>query len=91
MKLSRKAMPLKVTLDAMFNPIASTIPKWWTINLLKWMENLHQSMWVPVYEILYANRSSEDEQVLTNWVLPLLYVMEKLNLFHIVQQQDVGI
>jgi hypothetical protein len=64
MKFSRKAMPLKVTLDAMFNPIASTIPKWWAFNLLKWMENLHQSTWV--YEILYANRSSEDEQVLTN-------------------------
>jgi hypothetical protein len=27
------------------NPIASTIPKWRTFKLLRWMQNLHQSAW----------------------------------------------
>jgi hypothetical protein len=28
-----------------FNPLASTIPKWWTFKLLRWMQNLQESMW----------------------------------------------
>jgi hypothetical protein len=33
-------------LDAIiFNPVASTIPKWWMFQLLIWMKKLHQSTW----------------------------------------------
>jgi hypothetical protein len=52
-------MPLKVIL---FNPIPSTIQKWRTFKLLRWMQNLHQSMWD--HEIFYTDRSSKDEQLL---------------------------
>jgi hypothetical protein len=49
--------------DGIFlNPLAITIQKWRTFKLLMWMKNLHQSTWV--YEILYADRLSEDEQLL---------------------------
>jgi hypothetical protein len=34
----------------------------WIFKLLRWMQNLHQSTWD--YAILYAERSSEDEQLL---------------------------
>jgi hypothetical protein len=27
-----------------FNAAAATIPKWWTFKLLRWIQNLHQSM-----------------------------------------------
>jgi hypothetical protein len=43
--------------DIIFNPIASTIPKWHTFRLLKWMQNLHQSTWD--HETLYSDRSSK--------------------------------
>jgi hypothetical protein len=46
----------------LFNPIPSTIPKCQTLKLLRWMQNLHQSMWE--LEILYTDRSSKDEQLL---------------------------
>jgi hypothetical protein len=46
----------------LFNPVPSTIPKWWTFRLLRWMQNLHQSTWD--HEILYTDRSSKDEQLL---------------------------
>jgi hypothetical protein len=50
-------------LDAvLFNPVSSTIPKWRTFKLLRWMQNLHQSTWD--HEILYTDRSSKDEQLL---------------------------
>jgi hypothetical protein len=55
MKFSRED-DLDVTL---FNPVTSTIAKWQTLKLLKWMQNLHQSTWDR--EILYADRSSKDE------------------------------
>jgi hypothetical protein len=33
-------------LDAvLFNPVSSTIPKWRTFKLLRWVQNLHQSTW----------------------------------------------
>jgi hypothetical protein len=44
------------------NPVASTITKWRTFRLLRWMKNLHQSM--RDHEILYADRFSMEEQVL---------------------------
>jgi hypothetical protein len=28
-----------------FNFVASTVPKWQTFILLRWMQNLHQSTW----------------------------------------------
>jgi hypothetical protein len=50
-------------LDAvLFNAVPSTIPKWRTFKLLKWMQNLHQSTWDR--GILYTDRSSNDEQLL---------------------------
>jgi hypothetical protein len=50
-------------LDAvLFNPVPSTIPKWQTFKLLRWMKNLHQSTWD--HKILYTDRSSKDEQLL---------------------------
>jgi hypothetical protein len=50
-------------LDAiLFNPVASTIPKWRMFKLLRWMQNVHQSMWD--HGILYADKPSEDEQLL---------------------------
>jgi hypothetical protein len=49
-------------LDTMlFNLIALTIPKWQVFRLLRWMQNLKQSMWDP--EIVYAYRSTKDEQL----------------------------
>jgi hypothetical protein len=54
-------------LDAIiFNSVASTIPVWWTFTLLRWIQNLHQL--TRDHEILYADRSSEDEQRLI-WTL----------------------
>jgi hypothetical protein len=38
-------MPLKMTCVIVYNPIAAAIPKWWTFKLLRWMQNLHQSIW----------------------------------------------
>jgi hypothetical protein len=50
-------------LDAVLsNPVPSTIPKWRTFKLLRWMQNLHQSTWDD--EILHTDRSSKDEQLL---------------------------
>jgi hypothetical protein len=50
-------------LDSVFiNPVPSTITKWRTFKLLKWMQNLHQSTWD--HESLYTDRSSKDEQLL---------------------------
>jgi hypothetical protein len=49
--------------DTIFlNHVASTVGKWWTFELLWWMQNLHQSTWD--HAILYADRSSKDEQLL---------------------------
>jgi hypothetical protein len=44
------------------NPIASNISKWWTFKLLRWIQNLDKSVWA--HMILYADRSSNDEQLL---------------------------
>jgi hypothetical protein len=47
-------------LDAIiFNPVASTIPKWQTFKLLRWIQNFHQSVWDCV--ILYDDRSTFNE------------------------------
>jgi hypothetical protein len=63
MKFSREVMPLKVTsTPLLFILVLSTIPKWRTFKLLRWILNLHQSMWI--HEILYTDRSSKDEQLL---------------------------
>jgi len=67
MKFSRAFMPLKVTSIHNFYPVASTIPKWRTFKLLRWMQNLHQSTWD--HEILYADRSSKVKQLLTRQFL----------------------
>jgi hypothetical protein len=45
-----------------FNPVPSSISKWRAFKLLRWMQNLHQSMWD--HGILYADRSSKDGQLL---------------------------
>jgi hypothetical protein len=42
-----------------FNPVASTIPKWQPLKFLTWMQNLHQS--THEHEILYADRSSKED------------------------------
>jgi hypothetical protein len=47
-----------------FNPVASTIPKWLMFKLLRQMQNLCQSMWND--NILYTDRSSKDEQLIKN-------------------------
>jgi hypothetical protein len=39
--------------------VASVIAKWWTFELLKWMQTLHRLTFE--YEILYAVRSWKDE------------------------------
>jgi hypothetical protein len=50
-------------LDAvLFNPIPSSIQKWRTFKLLRWMQNLHQSTWD--HESLRTDRSSKDEQLI---------------------------
>jgi hypothetical protein len=49
-------------LDAILScPVASTIPKWRTFRLLSWVQSVQQSMWD--HHILYADRSSKDEQI----------------------------
>jgi hypothetical protein len=42
-----------------FNPLASTIPKWQTFKLLRWTQNLHHSMCN--HGVLYVVRSTKDE------------------------------
>jgi hypothetical protein len=50
-------------LDAIIiNPVPSSIPKWRTFKLLRWVQNLHKSTWD--HEILYTDISSKDEQLL---------------------------
>jgi hypothetical protein len=44
--------------------VPSTIPKWRTFKLLRWMQNFHQLTWD--HKILYTDRSSKDEQLLIN-------------------------
>jgi hypothetical protein len=46
-----------------FNPVDSTIPKWRTFELLRWMQKLSQLTWE--HETLYADRSSKGELLLT--------------------------
>jgi hypothetical protein len=62
MKFSREIMPLKVTSMPYFIRVASNIPKWQIFKLLRWMLDLYQSMWD--HEIVYADRSSKDEQLI---------------------------
>jgi hypothetical protein len=63
-------------LDAVFfNPVPSTIPKWRTFKLLRWMQNLHQSTWD--HAILETDRSSKDEQL---WIRPLLSETKNTNM-----------
>jgi hypothetical protein len=50
-------------IDTIFsNPVASTVPKWQTFKLLRWMRNLNKSTWD--HDILYDDRSSKDQQTL---------------------------
>jgi hypothetical protein len=44
------------------NSVASTMPKWRTLKLLRRMRNLHQLTWG--YEILCSDKSLNDEQLL---------------------------
>jgi hypothetical protein len=44
-----------------FNPVASTIPKWRTFKILRWMQNLHKSIWD--HQVLYPKRSSKHEEL----------------------------
>jgi hypothetical protein len=44
-------------------------------KLLRWMQNLHHSMWD--HEILYADRPSEDEQLL---IIPHLWKNKNTNM-----------
>jgi hypothetical protein len=49
-------------LDAIFfNYVALTIPKWRSLKLMRWKQNLHQSTWD--HEVLYVDRSLKDEQL----------------------------
>jgi hypothetical protein len=61
-RLMRSPVCLSVCLFVCFNLVLSTIPKWRTFELLRLMQNLHQSTWD--HEILYTDRSSKDEQLL---------------------------
>jgi hypothetical protein len=62
-EIKQEGHAIEGDLDAVrFNPVPSTIPKWRTFKLLRWMQNLHQSTWD--HEILYTDRSSNDEQLL---------------------------
>jgi hypothetical protein len=56
-------MPLKVmtSMPLIYNPAASTIPKWRAFEFLGRMQNFYRSRWG--HEILYAGRSSEDKQL----------------------------
>jgi hypothetical protein len=59
-EIQKEGHAIEVDLDVvLFNPVPSSIPKWRTFKLLRWMENLHQSTWD--HEIL---RSSKGEQLL---------------------------
>jgi hypothetical protein len=50
-------------LDAIIsNVVAATIPKWRMFNLVRWIQNWHQS--TQDHEILNCGRSSEDEKLL---------------------------
>jgi hypothetical protein len=46
-----------------FNSVLSSISKWRSFKLLRWMKNLHQSTWD--HGILYADRSLKYGQLLT--------------------------
>jgi hypothetical protein len=48
---------------------------WRILKLLRWMKNLHQSMWDHI--ILYSDRSSEDEQLLMR---PLMRESKNINM-----------
>jgi hypothetical protein len=60
MKFRREVIPLKVTSTPYV--LIPYLPKWRTFELLRWMQNLHHSTWD--HEILYAGRSSKDEELL---------------------------
>jgi hypothetical protein len=63
-------------LDAvLLNPVTSTIPKWRTFKLLRWMQNMHQSTWD--HENVYTGRSSKDEQLL---IRPFLSKTKNMNM-----------
>jgi hypothetical protein len=51
----------------LWNSVPSTIPKWRTFILLRWMQNLLQLTWD--HGILYTDRSSKDEQLLIRPIL----------------------
>jgi hypothetical protein len=53
---------------AVESPVASAIPKWRTSKRPRWKQTLHQSAWD--HDILYADRSSEDEELV---IKPLLW------------------
>jgi hypothetical protein len=42
------------------NPVATTIPKWRTIRLMMWIQNLNQSTWD---HKSYVHRPSKDKQL----------------------------
>jgi hypothetical protein len=43
--------------EVLFNPVASTISKWWTFKFLRWPQLLNQL--VDLYEILYGGDDIE--------------------------------
>jgi hypothetical protein len=46
MKFSMEVMYIEGDFDSIiFNPVASTIQKWRTFKLLRWMQNLHYVTW----------------------------------------------
>jgi hypothetical protein len=49
-------------LDAIINPVASTIPNWRTFKILRRMQKFGQSSWG--HCVLFADRSSKHEQLL---------------------------
>jgi hypothetical protein len=57
MKFGRQVLPLRMPGRHIFNPIASTIPKWRTFKLLRWLQLLNRL--VDLDEILYGGDGVE--------------------------------
>jgi hypothetical protein len=58
--------------NILFNPVASTIPKWWTFKLLRWMLFLNRL--VDLDEMLYEDDGIEDglDSILINLVASII-------------------
>jgi hypothetical protein len=66
-EIQQRGHVIEGDLGAILTFVASTISKWQTFRLMRWMQNLHQSTWDHI--ILYTDKSSKGEQLL---IRPLL-------------------